>query len=73
MGRLRGNEIAPGDTMQVQIDEVDLHKKEADFRIVKPKQSKGKKKAKTQRETKRNFPPRNTNKNRQPKNKRRKK
>ena len=46
----------PGDTMQVQIDEVDLHKKEADFRIVKTKQSKGKR-SKTQRKTKRNFPP----------------
>ena len=73
VGRLRGNEIAPGDTLQVQIDEVDLHKKEADFRIVKTKQSKGKKKAKTQRKTKRNFSPRNKNNNRQPKTKRRKK
>ena len=73
VGRLRGNEIAPGDTLQVQIDEVDLHKKEADFRIVKPKQAKGKKKAKAQRKTKRNFSPRNRNSKRQPKTERRKK
>ena len=73
MGRLRGNEIAPGDTMRVQIEEVDLHKKEADFRIVKPKQAKGKKQAKARRKTKRNFSSRNKNSKMQPKTERRKK
>ena len=58
--------------MQVQIDEVDLHKRRRTFRIVKTKQSKGKKKAKTQRKTKRNFSSL-IDINRQPKTKRRKK
>ena len=42
--------------MQVQIDEVDFAQ-EADFRIVKPKQVKGKKKAKAQRKPSVTFPP----------------
>ena len=76
VGRLRCNEIAPGDTMKVQIDEVDLHKKEADFRVVKSKPTKRKGaagKGKAKRKTKRTFSPNKKSKTKQPRTKRRNK
>ena len=42
VGRLNGNEISPGYLMQVQIERVDLHKKQADFRVINSKFSKSK-------------------------------
>ena len=42
VGRLNGNEISPGYLMQVQIERVDLHKKQADFRVISSKFSKSK-------------------------------
>jgi len=44
VGRQRGNEIAPGDQLKVQIEAVDIQKKQADFRVIKTKAAKGKKK-----------------------------
>jgi ribonuclease R len=44
VGRQRGNEIAPGDQLKVQIEAVDIQKKQADFRVIKTKVPKGKKK-----------------------------
>ena len=42
VGRQRGNEIAPGDQLKVQIEAVDIQKKQADFRVIKTKAAKGK-------------------------------
>ena len=44
IGRQRGNEIAPGDQLKVQIEAVDIQKKQADFRVITTKAAKGKKK-----------------------------
>jgi ribonuclease R len=43
VGRLRGNEITPGDQLKVQVEGIDLQKKQADFRVIKTKAAKGKK------------------------------
>jgi len=43
VGRLRGNEIAPGDQLKVQVEGIDLQKKQADFRVIKTKAAKKKK------------------------------
>jgi ribonuclease R len=45
VGRQRGNEIAPGDQLKVQIEAVDIQKKQADFRVIKTSAAKGKKKS----------------------------
>ena len=44
VGRQRGNEIAPGDQLKVQIEAVEIQKKQADFRVITTKAVKGKKK-----------------------------
>ena len=44
VGRQRGNEIAPGDQLKVQIEAVDIQKKQADFRVIKTKAAKGNRK-----------------------------
>jgi len=71
VGRLSGNEISPGYLMKVQVDEVDLHKKQADFRVIKGKTTKAKSKAK--QNSRQRFSNSKKNKLRQPKNKRKRK
>ncbi len=71
VGRLRGNEISPGLMMKVQIDEVDLRKKQADFIVVKGNTSKGK--SKVRRNHRKSFSPNKKNKSKNPENKKRRK
>jgi len=73
VGRLRGNEIAPGDQLKVQIEAVDLLKKQADFRVIKLQAAKGKKKTMPARKSSPNKSPKRQGKPRQPKAKRRRK
>ena len=71
VGRLSGNEISPGYLMKVRVVEVDLHKKQADFRVIKDKTSKARPKAKNN--SRQRIPTIKKNKLRQPKNKRKRK
>jgi len=78
VGRLRGNEIAPGDQLKVQVEGIDLQKKQADFRVIKTKSTKGKKKKskplrKPQRAAKPDKFPKRKDTRKQPKSKRRRK
>ena len=72
-GRLRGNEIAPGDQLKVQVEDIDLHKKQADFRVVPSKVAKGKKKSASARKARPKKSPQRKGKPRQPKTRRRRK
>jgi|TARA_B100000678_G_scaffold263906_1_gene247038 ribonuclease R len=78
VGRLRGNEIVPGDQLKVQVEGIDLQKKQADFRVIKTKSAKGKKKnskplRKPQRAAKPDKFPKRKDTRKQPKSKRRRK
>ena len=73
VGRLRGNEIAPGDSLNVQIDGVNLLKKQADFRVIPVKSLKSKKKTRSVRKNTQKISPQRKKKTRQPKIKRRRK
>ena len=75
---MRGNEIAPGDQLKVQVEGIDLQKKQADFRVIKTKSAKGKKKnskplRKPQRAAKPDKFPKRKDTRKQPKSKRRRK
>ena len=73
VGRLRGNEIAPGDQLRVQVESIDLQKKQADFRVLKTRPAKGKKKSRPARKTRPEKSPERKGKQRQPKARRRRK
>ena len=73
VGRLRGNEIAPGDQLRVQVESIDLQKKQADFRVLKTRPAKGKKKSRPARKTRPKKSPERKGKQRQPKARRRRK
>ena len=78
IGRQRGNEIAPGDQLKVEIEAIDLQKKQADFRVIKTKPSEGKKKntsrsRKPRRGQKPDHSPKRRDTQKQPKAKRRQK
>jgi len=73
VGRLHGNEIAPGDQLKVQIEDIDLQKKQADFRLVRSKTAKGKKRAAPARKARQKKSPQRKDKQRQPKVRRRRK
>ncbi|HIL73444.1 MAG TPA: S1 RNA-binding domain-containing protein, partial [Verrucomicrobia bacterium] len=76
IGRQRGNEIAPGDQLKVQIEAVDIQKKQADFRVITTKAVKGKKKntsrsRKPRRDQKPDRSPKRSDTQKQPEAKRR--
>ena len=78
VGRQRGNEVAPGDQLKVQIEAVDIQKKQADFRVIKTKGTKRKKKPtslsrKPRRTTNQNTPHKRKDTQKHPKAKRRRK
>ena len=73
VGRQRGNEIAPGDQLKVQVEGIDLHKKQADFCVVKTRPPRDKKKSKSAQKTRPEKSPKRKGKQRQPKARRRRK